>query len=141
MLDQIADFPWDTEQIQTRCRSRRKHWTILSLPAGPQPGTSAAVIEQVVMAPITAFAERTIAAPAAQVYAYIADMEAHHGHFLPPAFLDFQVESGGVGAGTVTSFKVTAGGRTRQYRMTVAEPEPGRVLTETDGTSSLVTTT
>ena len=62
-------------------------------------------------------------------------------HFLPPAFSDFHVESGGVGAGTVTRFKVTAGGRTREYRMRVDEPEPGRVLTESDTGSSLVTTT
>jgi hypothetical protein len=46
-----------------------------------------------------------------------------------------------VGAGTVTRFKVTAGGRTREYRMRVDEPEPGRVLTESDTGSSLVTTT
>jgi Polyketide cyclase / dehydrase and lipid transport len=51
------------------------------------------------------------------------------------------VESGGVGAGTITRFKVTAGGRTREYRMRVDEPEPGRVVTESDTGSSLVTTT
>jgi hypothetical protein len=67
-------------------------------------------------------------------------MRNHHPHFLPPAFSDFQVESGGVGAGTVTRFKMTAGGRTREYRMKVAEPEPGRVLTESDMNSSAVTT-
>jgi hypothetical protein len=67
-------------------------------------------------------------------------MREHHPHFLPPAFSDFQVESGGVGAGTVTRFKMTAGGRTREYRTTVAEPEPGRVLTESDMNSSAVTT-
>jgi uncharacterized protein YndB with AHSA1/START domain len=93
------------------------------------------------MTQLVVSAERTISAPAAEVYGYFADMREHHPYFLPPAFSDFQVESGGIGAGTVTQFKVTAGGRTRQYRMTVAEPEPGRVLTETDATSSLVTTT
>ena len=67
-------------------------------------------------------------------------MREHHAHFLPPAFSDFQVESGGVGAGTITTFKLTAGGRTRQLRMQVAEPEPGRVLTESDTMSSSVTT-
>lgn len=79
-------------------------------------------------------------APAGDVYRYISDMREHHPHFLPPAFSDFQVESGGVGAGTVTRFKVTAGGRSRDYRVRVAEPEPGRVLTETDTNSSMVTT-
>ena len=85
-------------------------------------------------------AERTVDAPAGAVYGYIADMRGHHPQFLPPAFSDFQVESGGVGEGTITRFTLTAGGRTRQYRMKVAEPEPGRVLTESDTGSSAVTT-
>jgi Polyketide cyclase / dehydrase and lipid transport len=85
-------------------------------------------------------AERTVDAPAGAVYGYIADMRGHHPHFLPPAFSDFQVESGGVGEGTITRFTLTAGGRTRQYRMKVAEPEPGRVLTESDTGSNAVTT-
>jgi uncharacterized protein YndB with AHSA1/START domain len=92
------------------------------------------------MAPIDVSAERTVDAPAATVYGYIADMKEHHPHFLPPQFSDFLVESGGVGAGTVTRFKLTAGGRTRDFNTTVAEPEPGRVLTETDANSSSVTT-
>jgi hypothetical protein len=85
-------------------------------------------------------AERTVDAPAGAVYGYIADMRGHHPQFLPPAFSDFQVESGGVGEGTITRFTLTAGSRTRQYRMKVAEPEPGRVLTESDTGSSAVTT-
>jgi Polyketide cyclase / dehydrase and lipid transport len=85
-------------------------------------------------------AEGTVDAPAETVYGYIADMREHHPHFLPPAFSDFQVETGGIGAGTVTKFKVTAGGRTREYRTKVGEPDPGRVLTESDTLSSMVTT-
>ena len=92
------------------------------------------------MARIVVSAEGAVGAPAEAVYRYIADMREHHPHFLPPAFSDFQVESGGVGAGTVTRFKMTAGGRTREYRMKVAEPEPGRILTESDTGSSSVTT-
>ena len=91
------------------------------------------------MAKVEASAERTIDAPAGQVYGYLADMH-QHPRFLPPAFSDFNVEEGGVGAGTVTSFKVTAGGRTRDYRMRITEPEPGRTLVESDANSSLVTT-
>ena len=93
------------------------------------------------MAKIVVSAERTVEAPADAVYRYVADMREHHPRYLPAAFSDFQVESGGTGAGTVTRFKVTAGGRTREYRMRVDEPEPGRVLTESDTGSSLVTTT
>ena len=91
------------------------------------------------MAKVQASAERTIDAPADAVYGYLADMH-QHPRFLPPAFSDFQVVEGGVGAGTVTTFAVTAGGRTRNYRMNVTEPEPGRTLVESDANSSLVTT-
>lgn len=91
------------------------------------------------MAKVEASAERTIDAPADAVYGYLADMH-QHPHFLSPAFSDFQVVEGGVGAGTVTTFTVTAGGRTRKYRMNVTEPVPGRTLVESDANSSLVTT-
>jgi hypothetical protein len=84
--------------------------------------------------------EHTVDAPADTVYGYLADMREHHPRFLPPAFSDFQVESGGVGAGTIARYKLTAGGRTREYRMKTDEPEPGRVLTESDLDSSAVTT-
>jgi hypothetical protein len=85
-------------------------------------------------------AEGMVDAPADTVYSYIADMREHHPRFLPPAFSDFHVEAGGVGTGTITQFTMTAGGRSRHYRMTVAEPEPGRVLTESDTNSTAVTT-
>lgn len=92
------------------------------------------------MGTIQVTSEQAVGAPAETVYSYLADMRTHHPRFLPPAFSDFEVESGGVGAGTVIRFAITAGGRTRRYRMQVAEPEPGRVLTESDTASSLVTT-
>lgn len=91
------------------------------------------------MGQIHVMAERTVAAPPDRVYSYIADYRQHHPNFLPPAFSNFRVESGGVGEGTIVSFSLKAGGRERNYRMQVAEPEPGRVLTESDQGSSLVT--
>jgi hypothetical protein len=91
------------------------------------------------MAKVQASADGVVGASPATVYGYLADMHQHQ-RFLPPAFSDFAIESGGNGAGTVTRFKVTAGGRTRDYRMEVTEPEPGRILQESDTTSSLVTT-
>lgn len=91
------------------------------------------------MAEVRVAAEGNVGAPAATVYRYIADYKEHHPKFLPPAFSGFQVEQGGVGAGTVVRFTLTAGRRVRAYRMQVAEPEPGRVLTEKDTGSSLVT--
>jgi uncharacterized protein YndB with AHSA1/START domain len=85
-------------------------------------------------------AARALGAPAERVYRLIADFDRHHPRFLPPAFSQFRVEEGGVGAGTVHSFRMTAGGRSRAFRMRVAEPDPGRVLTESDERSSMVTT-
>ena len=90
------------------------------------------------MAKVVASAERGIDAPAGEVYGCLADMHQRE-RFLPPAFSDFQIEEGGTGAGTVTSFKITAGGRTRPYRMRVSEPVPGQTLLETDAGSSLTT--
>lgn len=92
------------------------------------------------MSQIRVEVEKDIDAPAELVYRLIADHQRHHPKFLPPAFSDFQLESGGVGEGTVTRFKVTAGGRTRTYHMDVTEPDPGRVMRESDRESSLVTT-
>jgi hypothetical protein len=92
------------------------------------------------MAVINVSAERSVEAAPDVVYGYLADMREHHPRVLPPAFSDFEVEAGGVGAGTITRFKMNAGGRSREYRMQVAEPEPGRVLTESDTNSSLMTT-
>jgi hypothetical protein len=91
------------------------------------------------MGTIRVSADRSVGAPADAVYGYIADT-SDHVHFLPSAFSDFQVETGGVGAGTIIRFKLSAGGRARDYRMLVEEPEPGRVLTESDTDSTLVTT-
>jgi hypothetical protein len=93
------------------------------------------------MGSIRVSAEGRVEAPAETVFGYLADMRGHRPRFLPPAFSGFQVESGGVGAGTITRFTVNAGGHRRVYRMRVTEPEPGRVLVESDTNSSLVTTT
>lgn len=68
------------------------------------------------MAEIRVVAERLIGAPADDVYRYIADFREHHPRFLPPAFSDFQVEQGGVGAGTIATFRITTGGRSRPFR-------------------------
>jgi hypothetical protein len=80
-----------------------------------------------------------VGAPADLTYRLIAD-DQHHQQFLPDSFSDFEVLEGGVGAGTLHRFKVNAGGRTREMLMRVDEPQPGRVLTESDQNSSMVTT-
>lgn len=91
------------------------------------------------MGVIEVVAEGDVAAPPATVYQWLADYGGVHPRLLPEAFSGYQVDEGGTGAGTVVSFTVTVGGRSRQYRMQVSEPEPGRVLRETDSGSSLVT--
>jgi uncharacterized protein YndB with AHSA1/START domain len=95
------------------------------------------------MAQIHASAERIISGSPEEVYTYIADHKRHHPNFLPPAFSHFRVEEGGVGAGTVVSYRLKAGGRERAYRARIDEPEPGRVLTETldDGKTTSFTVT
>jgi uncharacterized protein YndB with AHSA1/START domain len=89
---------------------------------------------------ITAAAERTIDAPAAHVYHLLRDFRQHHPNFLPPQFSDLEIECEGVGAGTVHRFRMTLGGRTREYRVRVGEPQPGRVLIESDGSRRMLTT-
>ena len=92
------------------------------------------------MRTVTASAARTLDAPADVVFRCLSDHREHHHRFLPPAFSHYKVEEGGTGEGTVVSFVVTAGGRSRPYRMRVTVPTPGRVLEERDTGSSLVTT-
>jgi len=78
-------------------------------------------------------AERLIDAPADVIYHCIADYREHHrpDGFLPPAFSEFEIHRGGVGAGTELSWVVDTGGRRRPMTATVTEPEPGRTLVET----------
>lgn len=92
------------------------------------------------MAEVYAAAEAPVGAPADRVYRYLSDYRNHHPNFLPPAFSDLHVEEGGLGAGTVFGARLTRAGRSRAFRMRVTEPDPGRVLVESDLSSSLVTT-
>src|SRR5438477_8871512 len=77
-------------------------------------------------------AERVIQAPADVVYRCLADYTQHHrpGGFLPPAFSNQEVLSGGVGDGTVVRLSVTLGGRTNTMTARISEPAPGRMLVE-----------
>ena len=78
--------------------------------------------------------------PATQVYRLIADFDRHHPRFLPPALTGFRVEEAAWTRGTVHSFRMNAGGRGPRFHMRVEEPDPGRVLTESDQGPSMVTT-
>jgi hypothetical protein len=72
-----------------------------------------------------------IPAPPQVVYGILADYREGHPSILPPRwFTHLQVEQGGVGAGTVIRFGMKSGGKVREMRAEVVEPEPGRVLVE-----------
>jgi hypothetical protein len=87
-----------------------------------------------------AIASRVIHAPAEQVYRIIADYRNLHPRILPKGyFLSIHVEEGGVGAGTIVSFTMRILGRTQSFRSLITEPEPGRLLVETDIRSKTVT--
>ena len=77
-------------------------------------------------------AEGVIDAPADVVYRCLADYTHHHrpGGFLPPAFSNQEVLSGGVGDGTVIRLNVSLAGRTNTMTARISEPEPGRMLVE-----------
>lgn len=76
----------------------------------------------------------------------LADYHDGHPRILPRQYFPFlEVERGGVGAGTVLRFEMRAPGMTRTFHADVTEPEPGRVLVEsnwskTAPTSKSVTT-
>ncbi len=75
----------------------------------------------------------TIEASPARVYAILADYRNHHPNILPkPYFVRLEVTKGGRGAGTEFVADMNVYGSKRTFRMTVSEPEPGRVLAETD---------
>jgi hypothetical protein len=80
-------------------------------------------------------------APAAQVYAIIADYRRHHPHIVPPQyFTRLDVLAGGVGAGTRTRVEMRVLGKRRVFEQVITEPEPGRVLMETNADGSALTT-
>lgn len=85
-------------------------------------------------------ANSRIDAPAATAYGIIADYHVGHPSILPPTFRNLVVESGGVGAGTRIRFEMTMAWKTRTLRAVITEPDPGRVLVETDLDSGAVTT-
>jgi hypothetical protein len=75
------------------------------------------------------------------VYRIIADYHDGHPHILPkPHFVSLTVEQGGLGAGTVIRFQMRLMGRLQTFRATITEPEPGRMLVETDMQTGAVTT-
>ena len=93
------------------------------------------------MKPKIATASRIINAPAEKIYTLIADYRNGHPRILPKEyFLSLEVEEGGFGAGTIVQFQMRLLGQTQSFRSLITEPEPGRVLIETDIKSGIPTT-
>ncbi|HEY3992224.1 MAG TPA: SRPBCC family protein [Ktedonobacteraceae bacterium] len=83
--------------------------------------------------------ERVIDASPATVFQTLADYETKRPRILPPNYLDYTIEKGGKGNGTIIRYRLHAAGRERPYEMHVEETVKGQVLTERDKGSSLVT--
>ncbi len=78
-------------------------------------------------------ASAIINAPARQVYTILADYHDGHPRILPRQhFSALEVKQGGIGAGTALRFQMSASGTTRTFLADVTEPEPGRVLVESN---------
>lgn len=85
--------------------------------------------------------EAFVLAPAQLIYEIVADYRKGHPNILPKGYFSaLEVEQGGTGAGTIICFKMHMFGLTRSFRVTITEPEPGRVLSETDSSSGTETT-
>lgn len=80
----------------------------------------------------TVTATAHIDAPPDRLYGIIADYHTGHPSILPKPFRNLVIERGGVGAGTIIRFEVHAYGTVTKCRAFVSEPEPGRVLVETN---------
>jgi len=89
----------------------------------------------------TVSASASIPARRDRVYSLISNYKDGHPRILPKQFTNLTVEQGGTGAGTVIRFQMSVFGRKQMLRAAVTEPEPGRILVETDlDTNGAVTT-
>ncbi len=87
---------------------------------------------------VHADAEGSVAAPPAEVVAFLTDYR-RRPEILPANYQDYRVVEGGGGAGTVVAYRFKAGPRERDYRM-LAETPDATTLVERDQGSTLVTT-
>jgi hypothetical protein len=86
-------------------------------------------------------ASAVIPARRERVYSLLANYRDGHPRILPGQFSNLVVEQGGIGAGTVIRFQMSVLGKKQSFRAAITEPEPGRVLMETDLDSSGAVTT
>ena len=85
-------------------------------------------------------ATKDIQVPAEMLYNIIADYRRMHWLILPKQyFVSLEVEEGGFGAGTIINFAMRILGQTQSFHSLITEPEPGRLLVETDIKSGIAT--
>jgi hypothetical protein len=84
-------------------------------------------------------AERIIAGRPQEVYTFLSNYRDKRPQILTDNFQNYAVEKGGKGADTIFTYLLRAANRERNYRMSVTEPVKGKVLAESDTSSSLVT--
>ena len=88
------------------------------------------------MATVTARATKAVDASPDQVLAFLRDYRESRPRILTDNYSQYRVESGGQGQGTVIGYHFAAGGRERDYRLSVEEDGDG--LSERDQLSSYV---
>jgi Polyketide cyclase / dehydrase and lipid transport len=75
------------------------------------------------------------------IYAVLTDYQVGHQAILPrPYFQEVTIEQGGKGAGTELRIRMNIFGQTYHYHQIVSEPQPGRVLKETEVDTGQYTT-
>jgi hypothetical protein len=117
--------------VHRQLRLVSDRWTIINLVAfGPTQNIKSG---RNTMKTQHVSASAVINAPAQQIYTILADYHDGHPRILPkPYFSSLEIEQGGVGDGTVIRFEMRAPGMTRTFHADVTEPEPGRVLVESN---------
>ncbi|CRK60245.1 FIG00820410: hypothetical protein [Alloactinosynnema sp. L-07] len=89
---------------------------------------------------VQAVAEQVINVPVDQVRAAVADYAGVRGKILTSHYRDYEVRSGGTGAGTVVHWTLQATQkRVRDVLVEVSSPQPD-VLVEADRNSTLIST-
>ncbi len=91
------------------------------------------------MSRISVESEQVVNAEPEKVYAILSDYKNQRPRLLTPNFLDYKVEQGGQGVGTVISYRLHAANRERPYKMRVSAAQKNELLVEQDENSSLVT--
>jgi hypothetical protein len=90
------------------------------------------------MARVTASARKAVDAPPARVLEFLRDYRESRPRILTENYSAYRVEQGGEGGGTVIAYHFAAGGRERDYRLTVDDADG--TLRERDEFSSFIST-